>query len=119
MPFGPEDRNRIARDAGDGQLRHRDHAAIPAEDHQRQRDHAENESLRPELEHDERGGDDGEAGPAQPPALRLDGVNSTGTISLAAGGRGGSANLVRALPMIPCGRSASVTTMMTNVSTTP
>ena len=33
--------------------------------------------------------------------------------------RGGSAWRVRALPMRPCGRIASVTTMMTKVSTMP
>ena len=47
------------------------------------------------------------------------GLNSALTMSPGFAARGGSTARRRASPRMPCGRSASVTTMMAKVSTTP
>ena len=117
-PVRAQDGDPVAGDAGDGELGHRDHAAIAAEDRQRQSDHAEDQRLRAKLEHDEGGGD--ERKQDERDGERRGGRRELGRHDIARRrGRGWSASRVRGLPMIPCGRSARVTTMMTKVSTTP
>ena len=55
---GAQDRDQVTRDAGDRHLRERDHAAVAAEERERERDHAERERLRGDLEREERGGEE-------------------------------------------------------------
>ena len=57
---GAENCDAIAGHARDGELRERDHPAVAGEHHQRERDHAEDQRLRAELEDDERRNDERE-----------------------------------------------------------
>ena len=57
---GAEDRDHVAGDAGDRHLRERHHAAVAAEEGERQRDQAERERLRADLEREERRRDERE-----------------------------------------------------------
>ena len=56
---GAEDGHQIAGDAGDRHLRQRHHAAVAAEEGERQRDQAERQRLRTDLEGEERRSDEG------------------------------------------------------------
>jgi hypothetical protein len=55
---GAEDRDQVAGEPGDRHLRQRDHAAVAAEEGERERDQAERERLRADLVREERRGEE-------------------------------------------------------------
>ena len=111
----------VAGDAGDADLRQADHAAIAGEQHQRQRDACRGSANRrrpgsmKKSDADDR--DRRSAAPASTmwptPMASQRSAGEVRAVPLAV------IALIAAFPMMPCGRKASTTTMMTKVSTTP
>ncbi len=106
-----DDGDHVAGHAGDRHLRQGNHAAIAAEKHQRQRDHAEKQGLPADLE----GPEIGHHQRVDHQQHRRDPIGQHRAQPERQRARGAFGDRAHARPRMPCGRIASTATMMRKV----